>query len=100
MFRQGEDMAWQLRVFVGQRAPRCWMSGKRQLKVQLLFAQAACALHVGCPECVLLCCCCAYRVCVQRTNPHSLTPMQCGILPYAGVDICLFELLKDRMLER
>jgi hypothetical protein len=25
---------------------------------------------------------------------------QCGILPYAGVDICLFELLKDRLLER
>lgn len=28
--------------------------------------------------------------------PH----LQCGILPYAGVDICLFELLKDQMLER
>lgn len=26
--------------------------------------------------------------------------LQCGILPYAGVDICLFELLKDRLLEK
>lgn len=26
--------------------------------------------------------------------------MQCGILPYAGVDICLFELLKDGLLQR
>lgn len=26
--------------------------------------------------------------------------MQCGILPYAGVDICLFELLNDGLLQR
>jgi hypothetical protein len=26
--------------------------------------------------------------------------LQCGILPYAGVDICLFELIKDRLLEK
>lgn len=26
--------------------------------------------------------------------------LQCGILPYAGVDICLFEVLKDGLLER
>jgi hypothetical protein len=26
--------------------------------------------------------------------------MQCGILPYAGVDICLFELLKDKLPEK
>lgn len=26
--------------------------------------------------------------------------LQCGILPYAGVDICLFELLKDKLLEK
>lgn len=26
--------------------------------------------------------------------------LQCGILPYAGVDICLFELLKDGLLQR
>lgn len=26
--------------------------------------------------------------------------LQCGILPYAGVDICLFELFKDMLLER
>jgi solute carrier family 25 phosphate transporter 23/24/25/41 len=29
-----------------------------------------------------------------------LCAVQCGILPYAGVDICLFELLKDRLLDR
>ncbi|KAF8065954.1 Slc25a24 [Scenedesmus sp. PABB004] len=30
---------------------------------------------------------------------RGLVPSMCGILPYAGVDICLFELLKDRLLE-
>lgn len=29
-----------------------------------------------------------------------LCVLQCGILPYAGVDICLFELLKDKLLEQ
>lgn len=31
---------------------------------------------------------------------RGLVPSMCGILPYAGVDICLFELLKDRLLDR
>eukprot|EP00879_Flechtneria_rotunda_P027629 GHRR01029605.1.p1 GENE.GHRR01029605.1~~GHRR01029605.1.p1 ORF type:complete len:218 (+),score=55.67 GHRR01029605.1:1316-1969(+) len=31
---------------------------------------------------------------------RGLVPSMCGILPYAGVDIALFELLKDRLLER
>jgi solute carrier family 25 phosphate transporter 23/24/25/41 len=32
--------------------------------------------------------------------PLVVLPTQCGILPYAGVDICLFELFKDMLLER
>jgi Mitochondrial carrier protein len=33
--------------------------------------------------------------------PHPMRCcLQCGILPYAGVDICLFEVLKNRLLER
>ncbi|WIA17421.1 hypothetical protein OEZ85_014273 [Tetradesmus obliquus] len=31
---------------------------------------------------------------------RGLVPSMCGILPYAGVDICLFELLKDGLLQR
>lgn len=31
---------------------------------------------------------------------RGLVPSTCGILPYAGVDICLFELFKDDLLAR
>lgn len=55
--------------------------------------------------------CCACQHCLNRgPNCPALTPLsvcipvlfvlQCGILPYAGVDICLFELLKDKLLEK
>lgn len=37
---------------------------------------------------------------LATTTALSIAAVQCGILPYAGVDICLFELLKDVLLEK
>lgn len=40
-----------------------------------------------------------YRTEGVKAFYRGMVPSMCGILPYAGVDICLFELLKDMLLE-